>query len=210
MVQGIEAATSSYVLCMHNDVFVWEYGWDVRITDAFERDALIGAVGFFGGRGVSRDGGRIHPEGNMLGAMYGTPQRMHGYTLEDEHPAVVFDSLAIAVRKSALPSFAWKELPPHHWTDRLLCLNLLIAGYRCLTVGVGFDHGASFTADTAVMSTFTEDWCTQNGIAPIDRNYDKALDTYGKVLFQQLFDQCVPRPYTTLWVTEDWTYRYSV
>lgn len=208
MVQGISYAHSPYVLCMHNDVFVWENGFDQRIVHAFERDVKIGAVGFFGGRGVCRIGGRGHPEGNMLGKEHGTPQAMHGYVLTEEHPAVVFDSLAIAVRTSALPSFAWKDLPPHHWTDRLLCLNLMYAGYRCLTVGIAFDHAGASTSRTSVMNTFTKDWCEERHILPVEGNYETALYKYGEAQFQALFDQFVPSPFRQVWVTEDWKYHY--
>jgi len=205
MVQGIERASSEYVLCMHNDVFVWEYGYNKRIIEAFQSDPLIGAVGFFGGRGVCTIGGRGYPESNMLGKKHGTAGRYHGYLLTGSHPAVVFDSLAIAIRKSHLEHVSRETLPPHHWTDRLLCLRLIKAGYRCLTLGIAFDHGGSFTAIES-LNTFTEEWCKEKGLE-LDQNWDHTLYQYGLRMFQQEMKELLPDNTTQLCVDKEWKYR---
>jgi GT2 family glycosyltransferase len=206
MMQGLAVAESQYVLMMHNDVFVYEEAFDKRIIEEFMLNEKLGAVGFFGGRGVDIEGGRGHPEGNMLGKKYGTPQNQHGHLLTGEHPAVVFDSLAICINKSVLPLIDPKTIPPHHWTDRLLCLRIIRAGFHCLTVGIAFDHGGSFTSATSSMNTFSEDWCREKGLK-LDGTWENTLYNYGKEMFQVEFWQ-MTNGRAQLWVDED--FRYGV
>lgn len=213
MLQGIKQASSQHVLCMHNDVFIWEHGYDQRILNAFA-DEKTAAVGLFGGRGLSIDGGRGLPESNMLGQKYGTHGSLHGNLLTNTHPAVIFDSLAIAVDSVKLNTIDC-TLPPHHWTDRLLCLRLLRAEYHLQTVGVGFDHGGSFTSNTqGSLHTFAEEWCARNGIPlhpDIEQgtNWDYTLYMYGKRIFEDEFRAfTVENGYlyaNSVWVSKDYT-----
>lgn len=204
MLQGLAVAESQYVLMMHNDVFIYDQDFDRRIIEEFLLNDKLGAVGLFGGRGVYLGGGRGHPEGNMLGKKYGTPQHLHGHLLTEEHPAVVFDSLAICLNKNALDAIDPETIPPHHWTDRLLCLRLIRAGFHCLTVGIGFDHGGSFTAATSSMNTFSEDWCKEKGLK-FDGSWEMTLYNYGLNMFCEEF-KAMTQGYSQLWVDKDFNY----
>lgn len=204
MLQGIEAAESSYVLMMHNDVLIWEQDFDKRIIEEFMLDDKLGAVGLFGGRGVDVEGGRGYPEGNMKGKKYGTSQGHHGYVLEDEHPAVVFDSLAICLNKHTLKDIDPLTIPPHHWTDRLLCLRLIKAGYHCLTVGIAFDHGSGFTSTTSTMNNFSEEWCKSKGLE-LEVTWEATLYNYGKNIFATELQQMIS-PFSQLWVDREYNY----
>jgi glycosyltransferase involved in cell wall biosynthesis len=204
MMQGLEVAESQYVLMMHNDVLVWEKKFDRIIIDEFVINDRLGAVGFFGGRGVDIQGGRGHPEGNMLGKKYGTPQNQHGHLLTMQHPAVVFDSLAVCLNKAVLPLIDPKTIPPHHWTDRLLCLRIIRAGFHCLTVGIAFDHGGGFTSTTSSMNTFSEDWCREKNLE-LDGTWENTLYNYGLDMFRREF-KAMTQGYNQLWVDKDYRY----
>ncbi len=204
MMQGIAVASSNYVLLMHNDVFIWEKSFDRRIIEEFVFNDRLGAVGLFGGRGVGDDGGRGHPEGNMQGLRYGTPQHNHGHLLKTEHPAVVFDSLAICIDKRKLNAIDPITVPPHHWTDRIICLRLIRAGFHCMTVGIAFDHGGSATASTESMDTFSEDWCKSKGLE-LDKTWENTLYQYGASLFRDEFLK-VTGGRSQLWVDKDFKY----
>lgn len=204
MLQGFREAESQYVLMMHNDVFVYDRGFDKRIIEEFILNEKLGAVGFFGGRGVDLNGGRGHPEGNMLGKRFGTSQSEHGFLLTEEHPAVVFDSLAICVNKLALALIDLETIPPHHWTDRLLCLRIIRAGFHCMTVGIAFDHGGSFTSATSSMNTFSEDWCKSKGL-DLDNTWENTLYNYGLRMFKEEFLE-MTQGYGQLWVDKDFNY----
>lgn len=204
MLQGIAMAESNIILCMHNDVFIWEESYDTRIKAHFAQDLKLAVAGFFGGRGVGIDGGRGHPEGNMLGRKYGTPQNLHGSIQTDTHPAVVFDSLAMIFNRELLYSIDYIDIPPHHWTDRLITFRLVTAGYHALTIGIAFDHGGAFTSSKTTMNTFTEDWCAEKGL-PLLENWDFTLYHYGLNKFQEEF-RSVMRDSSQLWVKEGFDY----
>ncbi len=186
MLQGIEAARNDIVMCMHNDVFLYDTAFDMRITSAFQADDKLATAGLFGARGVAVNGGRIHPEGNMLGRKYGTAQTLHGHIQTGMHPSVVFDSLCMIFDRTKLYSIEYKDIPPHHWTDLLVTLRLLKAGYRASTIGIAFDHGGGWTSSTKTMNTFIEDWCREKGLE-LNQNWDYTLYKYGEALFKQEF-----------------------
>lgn len=204
MLQGIELAQSDYVLMMHNDVFIYETDFDQRIIQEFILNEKLGAVGFFGSRGVDIYGARLFPEGNMLGRRFGTPQTQHGTLLTEDHPAVVFDSLAICINKKVLPLIDPETIPPHHWTDRLICLRIVRSGFHCLTVGIGFDHGGSFTASSGAINTFSEDWCKSMNLS-LDNTWEETLYKYGLKMFQEEFFE-MTNGYPRLWVDKDFNY----
>ncbi len=144
--QGYERAKGDIILFMHNDVLIHDHGWDIRVQSAFNDDPLLGVAGFFGGRGMNPDGGRVHPESNMLGTVWGSPWNHHGTHQTGIVPAAVLDGLAMFFRKRMLDEAGFPELPPHHWYDRILPLYYIDKGWRCATIGVGFDHGSGFTS----------------------------------------------------------------
>lgn len=205
MLQGIAQAKNNIVMCMHNDVLIWDEGYDKRIADEFHNDPLLGIAGLFGARGVALNGGRLHPESNMHNLRYGTPGHMHGHLLTGTHPAVVFDSLCMIIDKEKLYTLDYKNIPPHHWTDRILTLSMIIRGYRARTIGIKFDHGGGFTSVRAgTMNNPMEAWCKERNI-PMMETWDSSVYQYGLVKFQKLFRAHVPG--NELWVTEDYQYK---
>ena len=174
MLQGLEAAYNNIVLLMHNDVLVWEKNFDLRLESHFSKDHLLAICGFFGGRGVGIDGGRGNPEGNMLGRKYGTDITKHGFLLEDSHPALVFDSLAMCVSKRHLELIDYRNIPPYHWTDRVLTLSLVFEGMHARTVGIAFDHGSGATSTRIGPSNnFMQEWCEEHNL-PMVENWDRS------------------------------------
>jgi hypothetical protein len=208
MLQGIEIAHSDIIMCMHNDVLIWEYNYDGRILTHFSKDYLLGLAGLFGGRGVGVDGGRGHPESNMLGKKYGTHGSMHGHILTGSHPAVVFDSLCMIVRKRHLELLDYKNIPPYHWTDRILSLDMVTSGLHALTIGIGFDHGGGYTSSKIGPSNnFMKEWSESKGL-PMLENWDMTVYDYGRRMFEQKFRVALQNPTVkTLWVNEAYQYK---
>lgn len=198
LLQGIAAATNNIVLCMHNDVFIHERGYDGRLLNQFATDPKLAIAGFFGARGVQDNGARLHPESNMLGLLYGTPGNLHGHYQDGTFPAVVFDSLAMCFNRDLLYTIDYETIPPHHWTDRLVTLRLLQKGYHALTVGIAFDHGGGFTSSAPVYGTFAEDWCKARGLEK-GESWDLTLYRVGETMFKQELG-CY-----RLWTKEDHT-----
>lgn len=145
------------VMFLHNDTLFWEVNWNTRIEDAFKADERLGMMGLFGGRGVSRDGGRGYPESNMQGRKIGTHGNQHGYTLTGMHPAVIFDSYCMIFRKKALEQVGIDQrIPPHFWYDRILPLDFIKAGWNCATIGIAHDHAGGTTSCAIPMDNWIE------------------------------------------------------
>lgn len=184
-IQGMQQAKSNVVLWMHNDVLVHEYGWDQRILSEFNNDPKLGIAGFFGGRSVGANGGRGHPEGNLLGKEWGQNIAVHGHLLTGKHPAVVFDSLAMIINQDIFHSINVPYVAPHHWFDRIMTLWFIDHGYHALTIGIGFDHysGATSVLQSSRHSDFVQKWCESKGLA-MDQNWDYTLYKYGSDFFK--------------------------
>lgn len=203
MVQGIEAAHYDIVLTMHNDVHVYSPAYDQLILKEFKDDPLLSMAGFFGARGLGYDGSRGHPESNMLGKRYGTHGKLHGYLQTGTHPATIFDSLSMIIDRNKLNTFEYRDIPPHHWTDRILCLRMVLCGYHMLTIGIEFDHGGSFTAvGTNALNTFTEDWCKERGLE-FNQSWDHTLYMYGLKQFQREWEDGIGSTIKELWIDKD-------
>lgn len=189
--QGIKAATTDIVITMHSDVLLWENDWDLRIENEFANDPLLALVGLFGGRSVSYDGGRGHPESNMVGKEWGSSGGLHGHLLTDKHPAVVFDSLFLGFRKSIFNQLPLPNMPPHHWFDRIITLVTVLEGYHALTLGIPFDHyGGGTSVATPATPKFdkaTAEWVSNNNI-PLNINPDYTMYKYGEALFQKIMN----------------------
>lgn len=191
--QGMQAAKHNIVLWMHNDVLIHEYGWDTRILREFENDPRLGIAGFFGGRMVGMDGGRGHPEGNLLGKVWGQNIAQHGHLLTDTHPAVVFDSLAMIVRRDVFYAIDVPYVAPHHWFDRIMTLWFLSKGYHALTIGIAFDHygGGTSVGKANRHGSFVQEWCESKGLT-LDQNWDHTLYQYGYTFFREQWKNKFP------------------
>lgn len=208
MLQGIDAAQNNIVVCMHNDVFMWDHGWNERVESEFALDSKLGMVGLFGGRGVSLDGGRGYPESNMVARKYGTHGNLHGALLTGKHPAVVFDSLMMTFRRDYLYTIDYETIPIHHWTDRLVTLRMIKAGYHALTLGIAFDHGGGFTSTRKGMQNDSmQRWCEERNI-PFETSWDLTVYHYGRMLFEKELQELLGPGYTQLWANQD--YRYGI
>jgi glycosyltransferase involved in cell wall biosynthesis len=183
LLQGLAATSNDIVLTMHNDVLLQERGYDARILNEFAIDPKLGIAGFFGGRGVGYDGGRSHPESNMQGIEWGQHGSIHGHVQTHKHPAVVFDSLALILRKSifykVFPPEDLAIIAPHHWFDRIVTLGIVTAGYHALTIGVAFDHyGGGTSVANPEFEAFTARWVKEKGMEVVN-NPDYTMYMYG-------------------------------
>lgn len=178
--------THDVILWMHNDVLIHEQGWDTRIRHEFEKDSLLGIAGFFGAYGVADNGGRIGSMGNMLGKVWGTPQHMHGQVMTGTYPATVFDALAMIINRPLFNKLDKpKNIPLHHWNDRILPLLFVLQGYHALTIGIAFDHkgGVSSLGDT--YRALAERWSKENNIT-FEKDWDFTFYNAGEVLFREI------------------------
>lgn len=187
LLQVLPLADYDIVLWMHNDVLIHEKGWDKRIIKAFEDDPLLGIAGFFGAPGVASNGGRIGSMGNMLGKVWGSPQEHHGQVMTGIYPAVVFDSLAIIIRRSIFEALAinHNDVPPHHWNDRILPLLFVDAGYHAATIGIAHDHHSGVSSLGEKYRELAERWSREHNV-PFQRDWDYTFYSAGERYFRKL------------------------
>lgn len=216
LVQGMHHASNTIVMCIHNDVFLYEPYFDTHFLRQFEYDPNLAIAGLFGSRGIARNGARLYPESNMLGYKYGTHGSQHGYFLDSYHPSVVFDSYCMVFDTMKLFDIDY-DVPKYHWTDRLITLRLIKAGYHAMTVGLKHDHGNSLTAlcqakpqqtDSTVvphvstLEELAETLCRRQGLEKTQETWDMTYYKYGESIFAQEF-MTFTRGHETLWVDTD-------
>lgn len=205
LLQGIEIASNDIVTTMHNDVLIWEKEWPQRILSLFKKNKNLAVAGFFGAPMVHSSGNRVNPHSNMKGLEWGSPGKGHGAILKGTYPAAVFDSVVMIFNRRFLEDIKLDDLPPHHWFDKLIPMRFNDAGYKCLTVGVPFDHLGSiltYQKPSSLLEDFSKEWCIENNIPPLLDRYDYALYDYGRKLFEEEWlariPQLITRPNTSL------------
>lgn len=127
-------------LC-HNDLLVYEKGWDTRLKQAFDADEKLCLVGFCGSTEADAKGGRGHGNMHNFRGLFG-PKLRQGTRVRDLRPSILLDALFMMFRTSAVPSMEqdWEGLPLMHFYDKIWPCRLWEQGKRVATIGVQCDH----------------------------------------------------------------------
>ncbi|MFA5999240.1 MAG: glycosyltransferase [Candidatus Babeliales bacterium] len=147
-----------YIGLMHNDLMLYEQGWDRRMLQAFEEDPELGLIGLCGSREVDERGGRGgHTVCNFMGrdVLVGE-QVWHGQDpsagrrIEGIEPAIVLDSLFMLFRREAIPSLVrdhedWDDITLAHFYDRIWPIRVIEDGWHVITMGSDNDHIGGMT-----------------------------------------------------------------
>ena len=130
---------------IHNDVLIYEKGWDLRLRQAFADDPKLGLVGFAGSNEIDAGGGR--GGGTML-RFRGTvgEGQSAGKFIDDLRPSVVFDSLFMMFRTEIVPDLLIDEdITLAHFYDRIWSCRVMERGWRSATLGIEIDHMGGMT-----------------------------------------------------------------
>lgn len=157
-------ASGVYIL-MHNDLFIYEQGWDKRVLEAFSDDPKLGIVGFVGSWHIDHLGGRgvgtmCHFRGDR-----GQPQSA-GALLTDLRASLVLDSLFMAIRAKVIPALGINQsITPAHFYDKIWPVKAIQAGWRVATLGIEVDHmgGMTLVAEPSYEPDMQR-WCNEQGI----------------------------------------------
>lgn len=150
---------------IHDDVMIYEQGWDVRVLRQFE-DPSVGLVGFGGALG--------HGTPNLYQVPYHLPNlarqqfmsnmrsaEVHGARFTGERDVAVLDGFALFVRRSVLDKWGgWPEqkgVGYFMYAENLAC-EVHRQGLRIRLVGVECQHLGGKTV----------------GIVPLDDDYQEA------------------------------------
>jgi GT2 family glycosyltransferase len=158
---------------LHNDLYVYDEKWASRVIEAFERDPLLGIVGFIGSNEIDSNGGRgLGTMSNFQGKVGGRAE-VHGRRIAGLEPAAVVDGCAMIFRRKCLEEIYDPEFPPHHFYDRLFSLEALTRGYRLAVLGVACDHVSGQTANQEQgWHDAARRWCEHRGVPIPDGNAD--------------------------------------
>jgi hypothetical protein len=154
------------VLVIHNDLFIWEEGYDKRILAAFGRDAELGLLGFVGSDTFDIAGGRGQDAwSNFMGWEGCAPAEHHGPRVQEFKAAANLDGCAMAFRQEALRDVcpATDDPPPHHFYDRLFCALMMAGGWHVGFLGIQCDHLNGQTANVFDgYHDLAREWCERN------------------------------------------------
>lgn len=149
---------------IHNDMIIYEQGWDERIRGCFARDPQLGLIGFCGSWQADHLGGRGGGTMCHFNGSKGQPQSA-GERIDDLRPSVLLDSLFMMFRLAAIPGLRIDEhIAPCHFYDKIWSMRTIENGWRVATLGVEVDHIGGQTA--VGVARFREDarqWCEQEG-----------------------------------------------
>lgn len=161
-------ANAEIIAIMHNDVFVYEYGWDERLRFFFEDDPKLGVVGFCGSDEVDIMGGRGGGTMCNFNGSRGQLQEHTGKRIRDLRPALILDSMFMAFRKGVIPKLDIpEEVPPAHFWDKILPMRAVEADYRVAVLGIDIDHlgGTTLVAEPRFEGDMRL-WCEKWGLEP--------------------------------------------
>lgn len=160
LVQLLNTYQDEEIGLIHNDMVLYEEGWDVRMAKAFEYDPHLGLIGLCGSNEIDERGGR--GGGTMCffrGAdvTFGSTtlkgqDQSAGLRISDLRAACTLDSLFMMFRRGVIPELmssaandSWGDVTLAHFYDRIWPLRTLEAGYRVAVLGVECDHLGGMT-----------------------------------------------------------------
>jgi hypothetical protein len=142
-----EETTEPILAFIHDDLVIYEKGWDQRVLAQFD-DLGVGVTGLGGSLGHG------HP------SLYQTPYHLpnlarqtflsnmrswktHGYQFTGERDVAVLDGCALFVRRELLDKLGgWTKASPYgYWLySEWLCCSARRLGYRIRLAGIDFEH----------------------------------------------------------------------
>lgn len=190
--EGCDIGHDEIIVYTHNDLFIYQVGWDDKIRRAFDENPSLGLVGIVGGTGVFPNGGRHQCHSHLVGDDHSgctTPDcplcnnvpldfwKHHGQlTPPDGIPAAVLDGVLMAFRTSIFEDgfMVDESYPLHHWYDREWACMALDWGFDVKVVDIMASHGSGTTANTSeIYHKSAQEWAKENrGITELPEGID--------------------------------------
>ncbi|WP_018759813.1 glycosyltransferase family 2 protein [Paenibacillus terrigena] len=172
MNQAWHVLHTPYIMYMHNDIFLMESQFNLRIHRVLNEIGNIGVAGFGGGHSVHCSGVRTSFTSNLLDA------EIHGTRMvEDYVPSVVLDGMCLIIRRELILEMGGiaQEYSYHHYYDMDVCLEAIYRGYKVITIGIYHQHVGTQTSSKADYAT----WLQQKGTS------DAALYQSNQSIFRE-------------------------
>jgi len=143
---GYEKTDHEIVAYLHNDLYIYEEGWDTDVIYQFETLDQPGLIGFFGGEGIHSNSGRNDVWSNMLEAeIHGGRFGAYGEAKE----VAVLDGMAMIASREMLDvrDGLDTDFKIHHFYDLDLSLESLDRGYKNYIIPIAIHHHSGQTAN---------------------------------------------------------------
>jgi glycosyltransferase involved in cell wall biosynthesis len=193
---------------VHNDVFIYEPGWDKVITGILEQNDSVGMIGLFGAQGCGPYGERIQDVPNVNTAPGWSNMleaEIHGQRIKDESkPAAVFDGFAMFMRKKILDESGGidQRYQFHHIYDRELSLVSLAQGYKNIVIDIPCHHMSGITANRPEYQEWVDKQTAKDRGAI---RGDKYTHDHNSQLFYEKWKDYLP-----VYVEDDFSFREGV
>ena len=153
--RGYKHTTAPIIAFIHDDVEIFEDGWDAAVLEEFNRPN-VGVVGFGGATGLgSPDIYKVPYQLQQL-ARYGyasndTDWKTHGGHFTGSREVAVLDGFCLIVRRELLDKCGgWPVTKMlFHNYDFYLCAIARRMGYKVRQIGVHCHHSGGLTSTTA-------------------------------------------------------------
>lgn len=131
----------------HNDMVIYEQGWNARMESCFDQDPKLALVGFCGSYEVDERGGRGGGTHVMFRGAPGYQSPAAGARYPGLVASACLDSLFMTFSREGIEALQedWANLPLAHFYDRIWPLRLVQKGYHVGTLGVECDHMGGMT-----------------------------------------------------------------
>jgi GT2 family glycosyltransferase len=168
MNQCYKESKGDVIAILHNDVYVFDRGWDKDVLAEFEKDPKLGLAGFLGADGVGPTGGRQGTLSNMLEA------EIHGTRFTGVKPVMIFDGLSLICRRAMLDQVGGFDegYTYHHFYDRDISLASYFAGWTNKVIGVSCHHRSGLTANRPDYQTWIDKKMETNNFTGDKTSYD--------------------------------------
>lgn len=135
---------SRWIAYLHNDLTIYEHGWDERVCHVMDNYKPLGVCGFAGARGISKEGGRFEFWSNMLEA------EIHGSRGYEVLPVAMLDGFSLICSTEMLKASGGWDVgyPEHHFYDMDICMTSRAYGFKNALIGVRCHHGSGQTASS--------------------------------------------------------------
>lgn len=179
-----ESHSEDIIVMMHNDLFIYEEGWDRRLADAFFNNNQIGLVGLVGSNEIDGAGGRglgtmLNFRGQGIDQWRGQPASA-GKKVTKLYPAAVLDSLFMAFRRECVPLLSINSsIALAHFYDKIWSCRIIESGFKVAVLGIECDHlgGQTLVLDQGYADD-CDAWLKKHGYKTDFKGYDPSAEMY--------------------------------
>jgi hypothetical protein len=149
---------------MHNDLFIYDKEWPIKVLQCFEENPKLGILGFAGYEDFDSEFEGVGLHANFVAGSFkkNAFKKIEKY----EDGLAYVDSLFMAFRSSLIPEFNINgDILPYYWYEKIWALIAMEKGYTVGALGVPIKHlgGQTFLKEDSHVR-WALDFCRGNKI----------------------------------------------